>query len=238
MNTNKNFIIYYPHWTTTQGWKWTENFTPHASFNEDIMFGDELTPVDQQKTTSYWAHDNSIFSETTSHNHNPPSTLEFQDLASFEGEHIQPKSENPPTKHQELYDYEPVVNTKEPRVEEKQAPFLLSVEQSLLIDAENVSSQNSEQGSPTPTESHHSELTLNDLSEQYPDQGSQDPIFIPDNQGESSSEEDSDEVFYDQIMPSWDPIRHIAGKKRTHSPEAECSEEHTPGDDSEETPYY
>ncbi|KAI0990711.1 hypothetical protein K3495_g17476 [Podosphaera aphanis] len=118
------------------------------------MFGDELTPVDQQKTTSYWAHNNSIFSETLSHNHNPPSTPEFQNLTSFEGEHTPPTSEVPATKNQELYDREPVVNTNEPRVEEKQAPLLPSVEQALQIDTENVSSQNSEQGSPTPTESH------------------------------------------------------------------------------------
>ena len=52
-NTDKNFIIYYPHWTNTRDWRWIENFTPHATFNEEIMFGDELTPTDQQKTSSY-----------------------------------------------------------------------------------------------------------------------------------------------------------------------------------------
>ncbi|KAI0992311.1 hypothetical protein K3495_g15875, partial [Podosphaera aphanis] len=28
-NTNKNFLIYHPHWTAAQGWKWRESFTPH-----------------------------------------------------------------------------------------------------------------------------------------------------------------------------------------------------------------
>ncbi|KAI0991019.1 hypothetical protein K3495_g17168, partial [Podosphaera aphanis] len=181
----------------------------------------------------------SIFSDTAPHIQNPPSTPDLRDSASSEGEHTPPTSEVPPTKSHELHNHEPVVSTNESRVEEEQAPLLPSVEQPLLIDTENVSSQSSEQGSPTPTptESHHSQLTLDDLSEQYPNQGPQDPFSTLDDQGESSSEEDGDEVSYDQIMTGWDPVRHIAGKKRAHSPEAECPEEHIPEEDSEETPY-
>ncbi|KAI0994848.1 hypothetical protein K3495_g13334 [Podosphaera aphanis] len=62
-NTNKNFLIYHPHWTAAQGWKWLESFTPHATFNEDVVFGDELNSTDGQSTTSYWAIHSSIFSE-------------------------------------------------------------------------------------------------------------------------------------------------------------------------------
>lgn len=54
-NTNKNYLIYHPHWTLSQGWKWTESITPHASFNEDVMFGDTLNKLDKQKAASYWA---------------------------------------------------------------------------------------------------------------------------------------------------------------------------------------
>ncbi|KAI1003989.1 hypothetical protein K3495_g4228 [Podosphaera aphanis] len=66
-NTNKNFLIYHPHWTLAQGWKWSESITPHASFNEDTVFGDELNSIERQHTTSYWANLSCIFSE-------PPST--------------------------------------------------------------------------------------------------------------------------------------------------------------------
>lgn len=41
-NKNKIFIIYHPHYASAQGWKWTESFTPHATFNEDVIIGEEL----------------------------------------------------------------------------------------------------------------------------------------------------------------------------------------------------
>ncbi|KAI1000023.1 hypothetical protein K3495_g8173 [Podosphaera aphanis] len=85
-NTNNIFIIYYLHWTATQGWKWVENITPHVKFNEDVIFGDELNPIDQQATSSYWAGTNSFFAESTTHTRNPPLTPEFKTPASFEGE--------------------------------------------------------------------------------------------------------------------------------------------------------
>lgn len=57
-NTNKNFIIYYPRWTPSHGWKWVETYTPHATFNEEIMFGDELSPIERQKNINYWTDSN------------------------------------------------------------------------------------------------------------------------------------------------------------------------------------
>ena len=30
-NTNKNFLIFHPHYTPRQGWKWIKSFTPHTS---------------------------------------------------------------------------------------------------------------------------------------------------------------------------------------------------------------
>ena len=34
-----------------------DSFTPHASFNEEVMFGDELDPIVKQHTLSYWNND-------------------------------------------------------------------------------------------------------------------------------------------------------------------------------------
>lgn len=31
-----------------------ESFTPHVAFNEDIMFGDMLSPIERKKTSSHW----------------------------------------------------------------------------------------------------------------------------------------------------------------------------------------
>ncbi|RKF54796.1 hypothetical protein GcM3_206031, partial [Golovinomyces cichoracearum] len=44
-NTSKNYIIYHPQRTPTQGLKWVLSFTPHVTFNEDVMFGDKPEPV-------------------------------------------------------------------------------------------------------------------------------------------------------------------------------------------------
>ena len=51
-NTNKNFIIYHPHWTPVQGCKWVESITPHVSFKEEIMFGDKISIPSQSKVTN------------------------------------------------------------------------------------------------------------------------------------------------------------------------------------------
>lgn len=62
-NTSKNYKIYHPHWTPSQGWKWIESFTPHVTFNEDIMFGDMLSSIDQNKTKTYWSSENRFAEE-------------------------------------------------------------------------------------------------------------------------------------------------------------------------------
>lgn len=67
-NPNKKFLIYYPHQIPNQGWKWTVGVTPHATFYEDIVFGDHLSSIERQNTNSYWSSIDSIFSE-------PPSPL-------------------------------------------------------------------------------------------------------------------------------------------------------------------
>lgn len=85
-NTSKNFIIYYPHWTPPHGWKWVESFSPHATFNEDTMFGDVSTSADKQTTLSYWANNHLLSS------HLPDSEVPSQIPPSSEREHTSPIS--------------------------------------------------------------------------------------------------------------------------------------------------
>ncbi|KAI0994251.1 hypothetical protein K3495_g13932 [Podosphaera aphanis] len=104
-NTNKNYIIYHSHWTPVHGWKWIESITPHASFNEDIVFGDELSPIERQHTTSYWSNLNSIFSDSPSqspHDHSNniptprPQPYGSQTLAPHQS-HPHDQREHPPS---------------------------------------------------------------------------------------------------------------------------------------------
>ncbi|KAI0997539.1 hypothetical protein K3495_g10647 [Podosphaera aphanis] len=44
-NTSKNFLILHPHQTPIQGWKWVVSFTPHATFNEDDVFGNNMSSI-------------------------------------------------------------------------------------------------------------------------------------------------------------------------------------------------
>lgn len=85
-NTNKNYLIYHPHWTPKQGWKWVESYTPHVTFNEDVMFGDMLSPIGQQKTTSYWTNNIKLPANRISepsNNGKPPQIIQ---TSQFEGE--------------------------------------------------------------------------------------------------------------------------------------------------------
>ncbi|KAI1003005.1 hypothetical protein K3495_g5199 [Podosphaera aphanis] len=87
-NTNKNFIIYHLHHTSSQRWKWIESFTPHATFNKDVMFGEEFPSTVKQRTYSYWGDHNSLFSEASMGilQNNIPSSPEYQTPESFERE--------------------------------------------------------------------------------------------------------------------------------------------------------
>ncbi|POS81733.1 hypothetical protein EPUL_006496, partial [Erysiphe pulchra] len=84
-NTNKNYIIYHPHWTPSQGWKWTESITPHASFDEDTMFGDLLNTHNQQKAANYWASEHERSYEICKNNIIPSPQIS-QIPPRFEGE--------------------------------------------------------------------------------------------------------------------------------------------------------
>ncbi|KAI0994088.1 hypothetical protein K3495_g14095, partial [Podosphaera aphanis] len=217
-NTSKNFIVYHPHYASTQGWKWIESFTPHASFNEDVMFGDELPSTIQQHTHSYWANNNSLFSETninTQRSRNT-STHDFQTPEPFEGENL------PSTPA-----VDPVIADDPPTPAE-------SEEQSSQTYSRSPSPASCDNEQSSPAESHHTDQTSQSPSPpSTPYCHSQELILQPENQGESSAEEDLEEITYDQVMTGWDPIRPIAGQKRAHSPERDHSSE----EDLEETPY-
>ncbi|KAI1003691.1 hypothetical protein K3495_g4519 [Podosphaera aphanis] len=58
-NTSKNFLILYPHQTPIQGCKWVVSFTPHATFNEDDVFGNNMSSINKQQTLSYWEYNHS-----------------------------------------------------------------------------------------------------------------------------------------------------------------------------------
>ena len=93
-NTNKNFIIYHPHWTPVQGWKWIESFSPHVTFNEDVMFGDRINLVTQQRASEFCSNENSTLFQrsedplVTSPSISPNNQTEQQ----FEREHIREDS--------------------------------------------------------------------------------------------------------------------------------------------------
>ncbi|KAI0995749.1 hypothetical protein K3495_g12430, partial [Podosphaera aphanis] len=76
-NTSKNFLLLHPHITPVQGLKWAVSFTPHASFNEDIMFGDEMDPINKQRTTSYWTNDTLATSFPTAQPNEPILTADL-----------------------------------------------------------------------------------------------------------------------------------------------------------------
>lgn len=97
VNTDKNFIIHHPHWTPINGQKWKISFTPHATFNEDVMYGDECERSDHQQTIDYWAGDNSIFAESTTSTHQSPSWAPSEEITQqeFQGEYCSQSSSQP-----------------------------------------------------------------------------------------------------------------------------------------------
>lgn len=52
-NTNKNYIIYHPQHTPSQGYKWILSFTPHVTFNEDVMFCEKSEHQSQYQSSDY-----------------------------------------------------------------------------------------------------------------------------------------------------------------------------------------
>ncbi|KAI0993199.1 hypothetical protein K3495_g14985, partial [Podosphaera aphanis] len=193
------------------------------TFNEDVIFGDELLSTIEQRTYSYWGDHNSLFSEASMDNlqNNIPSTPECQTPESFEGEPRTPEADliTRDEQHRPTSEGEPT--TKIDNVTELPRSRIAD-DQSSYTDSRSVSPHNSELNSPV--ESHHSDQTIrNSPPPSSPYCHSQELILQPEDQGESSAEEDLEEIKYDQVMTGWDPVRPIAGQKRPHSPDREYS---------------
>ena len=118
-NTSKNYLIYLPHWTTSQGWKWIESFTPHVTFNEDIMFGDMLSSIDQKRIKHHWSSENNVPAEEKIRESFPVPQQRFQ-TRQFEGENI---TDSSAPKVPELSS----VNTKDKMLSTPKVPDVSSV---------------------------------------------------------------------------------------------------------------
>lgn len=90
-------MIYNPRWSSQQKWKWIESCTPHVTFNEDEVFGDQLDSLDKQKTISYWTSDNTEWQKrlkepsnvTPRHNNQTPQEFEGENQP-YQSEEYQP----------------------------------------------------------------------------------------------------------------------------------------------------
>lgn len=215
-NTNKNFLIYYPHWTPVHGWKWLEGVTPHATFNEDIVFGDELNSTERQHTTSYWSNLDSIFSES------PP----------LQPSHPVPTFSNGPSPRPEEHNTNtPAFHQTHPDNQREHHP---SIPNHSIINTQSEEAYNTAPSSPIiipQSESHDVHTLPNSPSSSLTPSSSIDLQVLSHNhdltdQREITNEERSDEEaelteddHYDQVMTGWDPIQPVAGVKRPHSPE-------------------
>ncbi|KAI1005676.1 hypothetical protein K3495_g2541 [Podosphaera aphanis] len=90
-NTSKNFIIYHPQQTSSQGLKWILSFTPHVTFNEDKLFGDKTELGNRQQSFTDCTIPFPIFIALA--NQSPPLTRNEQTASGFEREHQPPLSE-------------------------------------------------------------------------------------------------------------------------------------------------
>lgn len=220
-NTNKNFLIYHPHSTPKQSWKWVESVSPHVTFDENIMFGDMLSDFDKQKTISYWSIGN-----TTKHVEQPQFTHEAlppnqsQSSPRFEGEPSSSSGEHDPSTSPPPNT--PIISDEHwPKQSDKLDELATLTD---LIPSTDNQDQFSEPFSPVISESDNQIISLqNDdtsLTERTSTQNEDSPF--QQNQGESGplvGPIDEDQPRYDQIMTGWDEVRPIAGHKRNRSTE-------------------
>ncbi|POS81846.1 hypothetical protein EPUL_006129, partial [Erysiphe pulchra] len=237
-NTSKNFIIYYPHWTSSRGWKWVETFTPHATFNEDTMFGDVSTSTDKQATLSYWANNHLLLSdqpdlEIPSQLH---SSLE-NELTSSIPDWRQLTSENiASTKAHSTEDTQPP-QPPQPRPDHirPSSPLPPTGESTPLSPplqptTNNTLTTQTSQVEPNQTADLTHPISNDDFSDDesiYAESEiSKDPESIDSQADENleSSEQitnpsDQQIQIYDRIMTGWDPLPQLAGQKRNRSPD-------------------
>lgn len=97
-NTNKNYTIYHPQHTPSQGYKWIMSFTPHVTFNEDVMFCEKSEHQSQYQSSD---HLNSTLNfPSPNYQANIPLTTISQPTPQVEGEHQPHPLEDVATEHQ------------------------------------------------------------------------------------------------------------------------------------------
>lgn len=243
INTSKNFLILHPHKTSSQGWKWIVSSTPHATFNEDIVFGDELSPINKQQTTSYWTNDQSTIPQyLPSSNEDPHLTNGIIQSplipnrsyppqpphdAPESDPHDQPESASPSTSN-----YQPVIVPQSEPTDQTEIA-LQTVEQPPETPPIPLSTWL--QTSPSPLASINTgpdSLEESDLDARldtyHPDnqnlsdhESERQPSPAPPQKNEISQPDVPEAPQYDRIMTGWDPLPPLAGHKRAHSPESD-----------------
>ncbi|KAI0997883.1 hypothetical protein K3495_g10305, partial [Podosphaera aphanis] len=241
-NTSKNFLILHPHKTPVQGWKWVVSFTPHATFNEDIVFGDNMSSTNKQQTFSYWANDlppnphsnptSSIINPPQSHNSSPQSDSLNQPQTHSPSATCQPTSAPQTVTSRQSQDNQsafnipshitlthPDVQLQDPNSPPSDTP---PIPPSTWRDS-SLNQLSSTLTNPDPSEEsdhdiqHGIQISQNDNDS---DNGAEDQTIPHEAQtNHSSLPSESESPRLDHIMTGWDPIPPIAGQKRAHSPE-------------------
>ncbi|KAI0991420.1 hypothetical protein K3495_g16767, partial [Podosphaera aphanis] len=180
--------------------------TPHATFNEDIVFGDELNSIECQNTISYWSSHDSIFSEPSFHpaypSHNTRSTTPHEETP-------EDQRESPPS----IPDHS-VINTQREEIYDTAPSSPITIPH---LDSHDV---HIEPSSPlTSTPSHSTDLQVISYDQQLADQREISHEELSDNEAELTEQDEP----YDQVMTGWDPVQPVAGVKRPHSPEGDIT---------------
>ena len=245
-NTNKNYLIYHPHWTPSNGWKWVESFTPHVTFNEDIMFGNMLSSIDKQKVYNYWVNEKDTPAEEKARIFQVPQ--QSVKTSQFEGENkaheAAPKIPNLPSEKKNAKTSPPLTDQNShvqvppsvPKISDEVWPDS-SLEPSTLLISSNTTNQPPRPPSSVDSDFHSlyedseepSQKQVDTRDKELMRQGEHDDSVPTEGEGVRHQGEhnqmvrtESEEAErYDQIMTGWDPVTPLAGNKRGRSPEPE-----------------
>ncbi|KAI1005281.1 hypothetical protein K3495_g2930 [Podosphaera aphanis] len=218
-NISKKFLILHSHITLVQGLKWAVSFTPHASFNEDIIFGDEMNPIDKQRTTSYWTNDTLATSFPTAQPNEPILTADLNNQNPSTPNDDIPQSSGKTQSSSHPNDFS---NTTDPIILDSISHTQSSQSSNHQQDSNTqhpqtppIPSSTWIESNPSPLSSVNTEPDTIETPEHY-------EIHTPHQTYENiiSPTEDENEVRYDQVMTGWDSISQTAGQKRAHSPDS------------------
>ncbi|KAI0992081.1 hypothetical protein K3495_g16105, partial [Podosphaera aphanis] len=184
------------------------------TFNEDVVFGDELNSTDRQQTTSYWANHRSIFSEPIQSHYTQTSAESPQRT---QGQHT--SQHDPPTTPDipspELFNQDPSdLNNQREDTPAPTSPHLTMNSPLNPHEASSVTQFHPTSDATSPHTSQDSDLQIIPYSRPYEDQRE---IIAVDELSEN--DDSSEDEHYDQIMTGWDPVPQTAGTKRPHSPD-------------------